>query len=565
MSQSLHIDAEQVHALITELADIAQSSQRDLAELKEALDREGEPWGHDEPGRMVGDAYLPQLRKGLGAYRNLVDNIRELGEGIADIADAFRDEDRDGARRIRSARQSPFDTDRIAPVGTRLGMPTWPSNTSDTQDRNLDPAVGRTGAQSAQLDNGTDPAAPVPTSYLGATVPSPSDGQPAALFRDPSAGSGNDLPLPVTNAAAQPGSTTAHSDSAAAERYGATVPSALPNLVAQPTGAVAQQPADKARNGGRPAATGRSSTTPWSRSQSGIVLPQGQSGTPRERSLSPRPGQVIPPGPAGPARRPAKSAQPGRQIEDRKRKQPPPTAAPAPPTDVAALTAARALAARHRLRIEGFDCAGISEAAVRELAAAVDHILTTYPFLKLGGIEITDLGDKAVSRVTMGRANAESAESEPNPPPWILLDRHAARNGIVLAEKISTAQRLASVPPNFGNRPLYSVVVAEFGQIMVTVAGPGPLQQAQRFLITEYRRISGPWDGDETLARVVRGYRQWRAQLTGTSGPADAFHPRAALVSAFTEVEVLGEAACGPAKVLHRLLVDIARQGSATA
>ncbi|WP_406234315.1 hypothetical protein [Nocardia sp. NBC_01009] len=37
------------------------------------------------------------------------------------------------------------------------------------------------------------------------------------------------------------------------------------------------------------------------------------------------------------------------------------------------------------------------------------------------------------------------------------------------------------------------------------------------------------------------------------------FPPRAALVEAFTEVELRGDSACGPAKILHQLVVENVR------
>jgi hypothetical protein len=229
-------------------------------------------------------------------------------------------------------------------------------------------------------------------------------------------------------------------------------------------------------------------------------------------------------------------------------------------TDVLAL--ARELAARHNVRTEGFDTPGIGVDTVRELASAVDRMLDAYPFLALGGIEITDLGGAAVSRTEWDRPDADLGRGKQ--PPWLQLDRDAVRNPDEFSEKTSAAQRLDDATPNYTERVVYSAVIGEFGGIMTVAAGPRPLRAAQHFLITEYHRISGPWAGRDTLAQVVGGYRQWRAQL-GTAGVAgDTFRPSKALVAAFTEVELHGKAACDPAKVLHRLLLESARQDSAT-
>src|SRR5438093_979768 len=102
MGQSLHIDPDRLHALITELAAVAESAQHDLAELKSTLAHEGQPWGDDEPGRMVGDTYEPQAKKGLEGYQNLVDNLRGLSKGVSEVGDALHDQDQDGGQQIRN-------------------------------------------------------------------------------------------------------------------------------------------------------------------------------------------------------------------------------------------------------------------------------------------------------------------------------------------------------------------------------------------------------------------------------------------------------------------------------
>ncbi|WP_280382507.1 hypothetical protein [Nocardia wallacei] len=227
-------------------------------------------------------------------------------------------------------------------------------------------------------------------------------------------------------------------------------------------------------------------------------------------------------------------------------------------TDAAALTSAQALATRHLLRIEGFDHSGITEDTVRELAAAVDHVLGTYRFLRLQGISITDLGGSAVCRA--GWTHAESTRGKPLP--WLHLDRSVIDNAAKPVERYCAAEEFNGANATPVARPLYSAVITAFGQIMVKAAGPRPLRLAQRFLITEYQRISGPWDDTDRLARIVRGYREWRAQLPGHGQIGGLFDPPVALAAAFTEVEMRGEAAGGPAKVLHRLLVEAVREGS---
>src|SRR5258708_22851532 len=98
MGQSLHIDPDRIHALIAEVAAVAESAHQDLAELKDALAREGQPWGDDEPGRMVGDTYEPQAKKGLEGYQNLVDNLRGLSKGVGEVTDALHHQDQNSGQ-----------------------------------------------------------------------------------------------------------------------------------------------------------------------------------------------------------------------------------------------------------------------------------------------------------------------------------------------------------------------------------------------------------------------------------------------------------------------------------
>ena len=109
---------------------------------------------------------------------------------------------------------------------------------------------------------------------------------------------------------------------------------------------------------------------------------------------------------------------------------------------------------------------------------------------------------------------------------------------------------------------MYSTIVGDLGRILEEQAGQPIRRLAQRALITEYRRISDPWGTGETLARIVGGYRRWRNQLGGNSILDGRFQPSTALVAAFAEVELRGDDACGPARVLYRLLVEGARERS---
>ncbi|WP_327098964.1 hypothetical protein OIE68_09320 [Nocardia vinacea] len=226
------------------------------------------------------------------------------------------------------------------------------------------------------------------------------------------------------------------------------------------------------------------------------------------------------------------------------------------PTDAAALAAAQELADRYELRIVGFDTSGIGQEMVAQLAAAIDDILGKYPFIDLGGIEITELGDR-ISEVSRDRGDDGSESASTGS--LILLDRALVANPAQFSEKVYAAIQSGNSVAGSEERPMYSTIVGDLGRIMENQAGPSVRRLAQRSLITEYRRINGRWDARDTLARIIGGYRRWRDQLGGNSIVDGRFQPRAALIAAFAEVELRDDDACGPARVLYRLLVEGAR------
>lgn len=534
MGESLRIDPTLVHALVTELTAVAESAQRDLTELTDALDHEGKPWGDDEPGRMVGDSYEPQAKKGLEGYQNLVENLRTLSKGVADIADAFRDQDQELGRQIRTIGETGIGADQPVRSGSDQVWPSTdtPTNVSPTgsganaDNKNGTPSDGGP-PNSATQANGAPSGYPLPAATGDTPVggPTRTDQQPA--YPDSS------TPRDSTQ---QPSDTSTEGDAntAASPVAGNSPPTSTGTNPPTATGTPRT---------GDPAA-GKPAGTPWSRTP----FPSGTpwSGT---RTGARPPGQVFapPPGRAG------KPTQPKREDKPRKKKRGSPAYASVP-TDAAALAAAQDLADRHGLRIVGFDTSGIGREMVAQLASAVDRVLGRYPFIELGGIEITELGDGRISRVTRDRGDDGSESARTGS--WILLDRALVSNPAQFGEKVHAAIQSGNFVTGSEERPMFSTIVGDLGRIMAGQVDRSIWRLAQRSLINEYRRINGPWDAEDTLARIVGGYRQWRDQLGGNSIVDGRFQPQTALAAAFAEVELRGDDACGPARVLYRLLVE---------
>ncbi|MET8877516.1 hypothetical protein [Nocardia sp. NPDC004604] len=552
MGQSLHIDPNRVHALIAELTAVAEAAHRDLGELKDTLAREGKPWGDDDPGRKIGETYEPQAKKGLEGYQNLVDNIRGLSKAVGEVNDALHNQDQDGGQRIRTAGSNQpvsSGTDPVWPgAGTsRTNSPTtgFGSNPDNANTPRKLPDSG--AATSPTQPNSTPTTYPQPdfTGYNPVGGPTPAYQQP--WYPDSS------TPSIEPDAAPQPAA-----ESSAAGNENAASPPVTDDSIPAAPGTTSPAAAAPPR-AGDPAVAEKPTGTPWSRTP-GTAFPSVPSGTPWSgvRTGARPPGQVFAPPPTGVG--PARPTEPKRDGKSRKKKRGSTAAEHIQvPTDAAALAAARELADRHELRLAGFDTSGIGQEMVAQLAAAIDDILGKYPFVDLGGIEITELGDQ-ISQITRDRGDDGSEWASTGS--WILLDRTLVTNPAQFSEKVYAAIQSGNSVAGSGERPMYSTIVGDLGRILEEQAGQPIRRLAQRALITEYRRINGPWDAGNTLARIVGGYRRWRDQLGGDSIVDDRFQPRAALVAAFAEVELRGDDACGPARVLYRLLVEGARERS---
>ncbi|MEU4314180.1 hypothetical protein [Nocardia sp. NPDC024068] len=215
------------------------------------------------------------------------------------------------------------------------------------------------------------------------------------------------------------------------------------------------------------------------------------------------------------------------------------------------------LAARHGLQIIGFDTAGLDEPTAREIAAAVDRVLERHHTIDLRALAIADLGDALPARldrpVVSGPGEPEVRAAH------IVLDRAATTDPATLAASLERATGGRRPASGSSDRPLYATLVRELGRALAAVGDNAAHRRTQRTLIAEYLRTAGPGHTRDPLGRIAGGYRHWRDRLSGCS-PATPFDPGAALVEAFTEVELLGDRASTAAGALHQLLVDTARQ-----
>ncbi|NKY89643.1 hypothetical protein [Nocardia veterana] len=167
--------------------------------------------------------------------------------------------------------------------------------------------------------------------------------------------------------------------------------------------------------------------------------------------------------------------------------------------------------------------------------STVDRVLTDYPMIVLRVVRIADLGDDP-AKVRWSARTDDDPDVDAGPS--ITLDQGAASAPDHAGEPQGTRVR--------------SATLREFGRALNAAGGSVASKTAQKVLIGEFLR-SESWRL-RSLGEVVRGYRQWRAELTG--GPADApFDAEQALGAAFADVVLHGNAAGAQAKALHAVLV----------
>ena len=171
------------------------------------------------------------------------------------------------------------------------------------------------------------------------------------------------------------------------------------------------------------------------------------------------------------------------------------------------------MAAGHSLETRGFDREGIDVRTVREIASAIDRLLTKYP-IPLRGIAIGESGD--------------GSTNEPVPQHdialWIVLDQ------ATLPQSPGAARRRW-----FGRgfeRAVFTAVVREYARVLDRAGNFRAHQQAWQTVVTD--------------------------SLNSRRTSYDLLDPAAALIDGFAEVNLRGRRAGKTAKLLHDALVDAA-------
>ncbi|WP_306365315.1 phage minor capsid protein [Nocardia sp. CC227C] len=246
--------------------------------------------------------------------------------------------------------------------------------------------------------------------------------------------------------------------------------------------------------------------------------------------------------------------------------------APIPPSPFDAATSpqevADILSSRYGLNTVGFDLPGVDLEAAREYGRALHDMLAKYPDIDLRTVGIRDIteflapdDDPAdVYAVTKG-ARRRSDGHEYAKAIWlnVIYATDAERMREAWAGSIASGKH----PKVFAARPYYAAIVHEFGHA-IEHAGKRHAREVAEQTLVDYWHPRNPLEPGERDAQRMLRYLQWRARLSLYSfedGPFGKLNPAEALANAFAEVEIGGDRASEPAKVLHQLLLRMSTPG----
>ncbi|MEV0105089.1 hypothetical protein AB0H42_01950 [Nocardia sp. NPDC050799] len=547
MTDPLWLDPGEMHASAAELDAVAEEVAQMVAELKAALAHDGECWGNDKPGKTFAESYVPSSEQGMAGLENLVDGVRAIGAGIRATTAALAEVDTAGATQVSS-----FDPTGMMSADSSAQAYRSPESTWRYPERIDQPVQQPTGSTRLRGDS---------TANAGGTRPSGS-AQQTTTDRSPSVQQQQPAPEPAQRQPFEPDRPDTADPSAPDRGAGADpsrdaqpatfpAPSISTPVLTTPRGAEASAStasADPKQPAGRTDSARTGPASPWGRNAGGPFRPLGAgSSVPQDNSAPP---QASPPRTTD---RPPARAKP---VEDPRRTPPREREAVRARRESSdeAMAILREMAARHDLEIAGFETAGIAEPTAHEIAEAVDTVLAGHPII-LCGIQVAEDGPPSLVENRSEAAAIPAAGTSPPPEPWIVLSGAAAADPGVIIERDRV--RPGSVHPLLRQRPMYVTMLLELGRVLDLTGGSRARGEAQRTLIAEYLRISGA--GDESLGRIVTGYKSWRAELGDYCFDNGMFSPGRALAAAFAAVELHGPDAPASAKALHRLLVSMAQ------
>ncbi|MFC8527917.1 hypothetical protein [Nocardia sp. NPDC057227] len=185
---------------------------------------------------------------------------------------------------------------------------------------------------------------------------------------------------------------------------------------------------------------------------------------------------------------------------------------------------------------------------VRDYARAIDTMLARYPMVDIRALHIAPI-TRPDGRVVFGEAQWQVHPDDIYRyyTESITLNESMLRDPARFEAMKQRAERFGTAPRNVAQRPAYAVALHEFGHALDSAGGMRARGQAEDLLLEYYAETHPEVD---PLA-----YEVWLGDLSGYSFRLGDLNSPEALAEAFLDVELNGERASEPARVLHALLV----------
>ncbi|MGV9636632.1 hypothetical protein ACWDO0_20850 [Nocardia rhamnosiphila] len=554
MSGELRLDLDGLRERGARLADIADRVQQTHAGLRYCLQQAEGSFGDDYMGRTFAEQFTPRAEQVVSTVEAMAEGMRSNAAGIIGAAHDFGAQDIDGAARVAGAAQDtgPVPAGPPGPAGMAESPPAGtvgPQSPVDGPRSNPSDQVAVTPEQNSPVYPGGGPRStdqlPAGGPNRPGSAPAP-DGSPGRAAAD----SGPRSESPWSRSRPESGPVGNEATGAPGRRSGPAAP---------PPSSAVSPPAVTAPSRNTPQTSGRPSGSP-------VAGPAGRAGAPWTETPPRTPGQPGMPSspgnagkpantgqapPQGPAQRP--NAPGGDNGRDRDRRGGRGRSA----ADPAIEQLARALAERHGVEVTGFDDPDLQLAPVQEFVTAVDRVLTDYPMIVLEIVAVAELEDQ-LGTVRWAGAPPDSEGGARS----ITLDRRAAQQPQAPARSSrppAHPQDATADTEKTGATPqpdIYTATLRAFGRAFDAAGGGVAHRRAQRVLISEY--LNTQPRPRPALSEMVRGYREWRAELAGHATEPGGFDVAEALGVGFAEVVQHGEKAGIQARLLHAVLVAAA-------
>ncbi|GIH09372.1 hypothetical protein Rhe02_74390 [Rhizocola hellebori] len=105
MSTPIDVDPASLRRVDQDLGDLLQRAITDLQNFDAELTAQGEPWGDDDIGSVIGEVYKGVYAMAMNCFNTNLDAIDDLGERLSITADGYEVTDEQAAEDMQQVQQ----------------------------------------------------------------------------------------------------------------------------------------------------------------------------------------------------------------------------------------------------------------------------------------------------------------------------------------------------------------------------------------------------------------------------------------------------------------------------